>query len=137
MPHQASACNFFNQRSIQSRFNYGQNRPAGNHLGDVDLLGFTLRGQYFVDKIVPMGLQITCECWQCLAKFLNWLVSRRTGSDNIDHYLDDFFFAGESYPDKCQLLMLEFSDMCKELGAPIAQKKKKGLLLLWYTWLIC
>ena len=31
MPHPASSCNLFNQRSIQPRFNYGQNRPAGNH----------------------------------------------------------------------------------------------------------
>ena len=31
VPHPASSCNLFNQRSIQPRFNYGQNRPAGNH----------------------------------------------------------------------------------------------------------
>ena len=96
------------------------------YLGDLDLLGFTLRGQYFVDKMVPMGLKIACKCWECLAKFLNWLITQRTGSDNIDHYLDDFFFAGESHSDKCQLLMLEFSDMCKELGVSIAQEKTEG-----------
>ena len=31
VPHPASSCNLFNQRSIQPRFNYGQNRSAGNH----------------------------------------------------------------------------------------------------------
>ena len=31
------------------------------YLGDIDLLGFTLRGQYFVDKMVPMGLKIACK----------------------------------------------------------------------------
>ena len=105
------------------------------YLGDLDLVGFTLRGQYFVDKMVPMGLKIVCKCWERLAKVLNWLITQRTGSENIDHYFDDFFFAGESHSDKCQLLILEFSDMCKELGVLIAQEKKlKGLLLLWYTW---
>ena len=37
------------------------------YLGDLDLLGFTLRGQYLVDKMVPMGLKIACKCWECLA----------------------------------------------------------------------
>ena len=97
------------------------------------MLEFTLRGQYFVDKMVPMGLKIACICWECLAKFLNWLITQRTGSDNIDYYMDEFSF-GESHSDKSQLLMLEFSDMCNELGVPIAQEKMKGLLLLWYTW---
>ena len=54
------------------------------------------------------------------------MITQKTGSDKIDHYLDDFFFAGESHSDKCQLLMLEFSDMCKELGVPIAQEKTEG-----------
>lgn len=96
------------------------------YLGDIDLLGFTLRGQYFVDKMVPMGLKIACKCWECFAKFLNWLISKRTGSWDIDHYLDDYFFAGEGHSDKCQELMREFLLMCQELGVPIAQEKTEG-----------
>ena len=101
------------------------------------MLRFTLRGQYFIDKMVPMGLKIACKCWECLAQVLNWLITQRTGLDSIDHYLDDFVFAGESHSDNCQLLMLEFSDMCKEPGVPTPRKNLKGHLILWYTWVIC
>ena len=31
VPHPAYSCNLFNHKSIQPRFNYDQNRPAGNH----------------------------------------------------------------------------------------------------------
>ena len=96
------------------------------YLGDIDLLGFTLKGQYFVDKMMPMGLKIACRCWECFAKFLNWLICHRTGSEDIDHYLDDFFFAGQAQSDSCKTLMGEFLVMCRELGVLIAQEKTEG-----------
>ena len=49
------------------------------------MLGFTFKGQYFVDKMVPMGLKIACKCWKCFREVLE-LVNL---PENIDHYLDD------------------------------------------------
>jgi hypothetical protein len=30
-----------------------------------------------------------------ISTFLHWLVEKKSGSKNLDHYLDDFIFAGE------------------------------------------
>ena len=61
-----------------------------------------------------------------MQSFLNWLICQRTGSEDIDHYLDDYIFAAEGHSDKCQSLMREFLVMCQELGVPIAQEKSEG-----------
>ena len=46
--------------------------------------------------------------------------------DTLDHYLDDFLFAGEPLTNNCQILMESFTKMCQELGVPIADKKTVG-----------
>ena len=45
---------------------------------------------------------------------------------NIDHYLDDFLFAGESNTLDCQNLMNNFDTVCSRLGVPVAQEKTEG-----------
>jgi hypothetical protein len=47
-------------------------------------------------------------------------------SANDDHYLDDFFFAGESNTDNCKRLMKTFDHVCERLGVPIAKEKTEG-----------
>jgi hypothetical protein len=47
------------------------------------------------------------------------------GSQNLDHYLDAFFFAGESNTDNCKRLMKTFDHVCERLGVPIAKEKIK------------
>jgi hypothetical protein len=44
----------------------------------------------------------------------------------LDHYLDDFFFAGESFTQNCAKLMETFVEVCKELGVPLAEDKTIG-----------
>ena len=96
--------------------------------GDLDLLGFTLRGQYFVGKMIPVGLKIACKCWECLSKFLNWLIIQRKGLDITDHYLDDFSLSFRCMP------IVNVSDMRKELGVQVAEGKLRDQpLLSWVT----
>ena len=59
--------------------------------GEFDLLGIKLHNEYFIDKMAPMGLKISCLAWEKVATFLNWLIINRSGSKTVDHYLDDFF----------------------------------------------
>ncbi|MBV2113348.1 MAG: hypothetical protein KUF82_20545 [Candidatus Thiodiazotropha sp. (ex Ctena orbiculata)] len=93
--------------------------------GDFDLLGFKLGHSYFIDKMAPMGLRISCRAWEAFATFLNWLVADRF-SKNVDHYLDDFFFAGPHQSTDCASLMAHFQEICKDLGVPIAAEKTQG-----------
>ena len=91
--------------------------------GDFDLLGFKFQNEYVIDKMAPMGLRILCCAWEKLATFLNWLLMKRSGSKNAEHYLDDFFFAGSPLCSDCANLMSQFDDLCDELGIPIASEK--------------
>ena len=46
--------------------------------------------------------------------------------ENVDHYLDDIFFAGSPLCSDCANLMSQFEDLCDELGIPIASEKTQS-----------
>ena len=97
--------------------------------GDFDLLGFKIGNKYYIDKCMPMGCSISCATFEHFSTFLHWLVKEKHGSKNLDHYLDDFFFAGKN-DTECLSLMSEFKNMCKQLGVPIADEKTEGPVTL-------
>jgi hypothetical protein len=93
--------------------------------GDFDLLGIKLGDLYFIDRCMPMGCSISCSTFETFSKFLEWAIKIITGSDNIDHYLDDFIFMA-TLKDRCKFLLDEFSALCLELGVPVADEKTVG-----------
>lgn len=106
---------------IKSAFRLLPINPA-----DFDLLGFKLGEQYFVDKCLPMGCAISCALFEKFSSILEWLVQERIQSDRefgLDHYLDDFFFAGRASSFVCMDLMNTFGQLCGEIGVPIAAEK--------------
>jgi hypothetical protein len=46
----------------------------------------------------------------------HWVIENKSGSKNIDHYLDDFLFGGEKGTNECKNLMLQFEQICSEIG---------------------
>jgi hypothetical protein len=48
------------------------------------------------------------------------------GLHEIDHYLDDFLFAGADKTSNCSKLMNTFTEVCSQLGVPIADDKTEG-----------
>lgn len=93
---------------------------------DFDLLGFSIDGLYYVDKCLPMGCSISCKIWETFATFLHWLTQYKTGLDTLDHYLDDFIFAGKGGSQDCAILMTQFTSLTKEIGVPLAEDKTSG-----------
>ena len=65
---------------------------------------------------------------QHLKNFLHFCtgLQRESNSENLDHYLDDFFFAGKANSNDCQSLMTTFINICKKLQVPIADVKTEG-----------
>ena len=57
---------------------------------------------------------------------MHWLVSQDQDSNNLDHYLDDFFFVGRPHTNECADLMASFSKVCNSLSVPIADEKTEG-----------
>ena len=49
-----------------------------------------------------------------------------SNSNNVDHYLDDFRFAGKRNSNDCKLLIGTFDRFCNRLGIPVAQEKTEG-----------
>ena len=52
-------------------------------------------------------------------------MKQRSGLSTVDHYLDDFFFAGRNRK-SCVDLMNTFKQICQELGVPLAEDKSFG-----------
>ena len=94
--------------------------------GDFDLLGFKIGSNYYIDKCLPMGCSISCKTFEHFSTFIHWLVCFKSNSKNLDHYLDDFFFAGEAGTNNCTNLMNQFDGVCERLGVPIANEKTEG-----------
>ncbi|XP_021350001.1 uncharacterized protein LOC110448201 isoform X1 [Mizuhopecten yessoensis] len=96
---------------------------------DYNLLGFQLGEQYYVDKCLPMGCSISCALFEKISSVLEWLVRERKSAGgldhkaDLDHYLDDFFFAGRADSSACLELMHNFTHVCSEIGVPIAEEK--------------
>lgn len=97
------------------------------HPEDFCLLGFRIGKYFFFDKCMPMGCSLSCAIFEQFSTFLEWAVKTASaGTPNLDHYLDDFFFAGRSGTDECSTLMQNFTDICRELGVPLAVDKTVG-----------
>jgi hypothetical protein len=72
---------------------------------DFDLIGITLEENYYIDKCMPMGCSISCAKFEQFSTFLQCAVTHETNTDNLDHYLDNFFFVGEATKNDCKILM--------------------------------
>jgi hypothetical protein len=89
---------------------------------DFDLMGITFYDMYYVDKCLPLGLASSC-LFERLSSFLHWLVQYTSGIETLDHYLDDFIFAGSESNNNCKILMDTFMNISSKLGVPIAENK--------------
>jgi hypothetical protein len=95
------------------------------HPGDFDLLGYHFDNHYYIDKCLPMGCSISCKVFEQFATFLNWLTTKFSGFNSVDHYLDDFIFAAPEAQD-CRHIMSTFQHLCSEIGVPLADDKSVG-----------
>lgn len=105
---------------IQSAFRLLPVRP-----GDFELLGMCVNGHYYYDRCLPMGCSISCAHFERFSTFLEYCCRKISGSCRILHYLDDFFFVGESRAD-CESILRHFLAICERFGVPIAQEKTMG-----------
>ena len=94
--------------------------------GDLDLLGLKIDDKYYINKCLSMGCSISCNIFEKISTFLHWLVEKKSGLSTLDHYLDDFIFAGIENSDQCKTLMNYFLNISQELGIPIADEESVG-----------
>lgn len=106
---------------IKSAFRLLPVNPA-----DFDCLGIKFQNKFYIDKCLPMGCSVSCSLFEKFSTFLEWAVKKDSRSDSIDHYLDDFIFAGRKGRTECRDLMHNFEKVCFELGVPLACDKTEG-----------
>ena len=73
-----------------------------------------------------MGCSVSCSHFERFSSFLHWVTEMESGLHEIDHYLDDFLFAGADTTSNCSKLMNTFTEVCSQLGVPIADDKTEG-----------
>ena len=93
---------------------------------DFHLLCMKIAESFYFDKMLPMGLSLSCNLFEKFATFLHWLIVFKSNVPTIDHYLDDFIFAGKKGSGDCEKLVSTFESSCNELGVPIAEEKSVG-----------
>ena len=94
--------------------------------GDFELLGIHFQDKFVINKAMPFGCSISCSTFEKFSSFLDWKARQMANSENLDHYLDDFFFGGKKNTNDCQFLMDTFQTLCSKLGVPIADDKTQG-----------
>jgi hypothetical protein len=109
------------KRDIKSAFNL-----CPIHPDDFDLLGIYFDNRFWVQKMLPQGASISCAIFEEFSTFVQWATQTFSHNSNIDHYLDDFFFAGKAYSNDCLTLMSNFEYVCKDMNIPINEEKSEG-----------
>ncbi|VDI34321.1 Hypothetical predicted protein [Mytilus galloprovincialis] len=93
---------------------------------DFDLMGIKFQDKFYINKCLPLGLSSSCQLFERFSTFLHCVVQSKSGLDTLDHYLDDFIFAGHESNNNCELLMDTFMKVCKDLCVPLADNKTVG-----------
>ena len=77
-------------------------------------------------KALPMGCAISCALFETFSTFLQWVFSEVSGSAQVTHYLDDFFFVGAPGSTDCHEMLASFRELMKEMSVPLAEEKTIG-----------
>ena len=91
---------------------------------DFKNLGFTVEGEFYVNKSMPMGAACSCATFEKFATFLEWCVKDVARVDSfLSHYLDDYISYGPPGTNIAQYILDTFHAVCQELGIPVSPEK--------------
>lgn len=103
---------------IESAF---RNLPI--HPDDLYALGFSLRGQFYINSSLPFGAASSCNIFEKVASAVGWMVQdANTDEGWLSHYLGNFPLLAPSETE-LQAFMSTFSDICNDIGLPVAPDK--------------
>ena len=105
---------------IESAFRIIPVSPA-----DRPFLGFKWRDKFYMDAVLPMGCSSSCAIFEAFSSSLHWIAENKLGISAMVHYLDDFLILAES-KSKCTDDLQAFTEMCADIGVPLAPDKTVG-----------
>ena len=77
---------------------------------------------YFVDKCIPFGASISCALFQSFSDALQFIIERRTRTNTVTNYLDDFLFLS-LLRELCNRYVRLFIQLCDDINIPISVDK--------------
>ena len=89
------------------------------------LLGMKWEDKLYVDRVLPFGLRLAPRIFSAVADAIQFGAIMR-GVKNITHYLDDFVILGSPGSDQCRRDLVIMTELCAELGVPLAGEKQDG-----------
>lgn len=86
-------------------------------------LGMNIRGQYLIDRCLPMGAASSCQIFQRISDSIKWMVTNSSPSKIIIfNYLDDFLLLAKNQSEGI-LATNHFLIVAEKLGLPISHDK--------------
>ena len=95
------------------------------HPEDRLLLGMIWQGKLYVDTVLPFGLRSAPKIFSAIADTLEWILVK-AGVTHCVHYLDDYLTLGSPHSEECEENLKLITQMCKQLGLPLALEKVDG-----------
>ena len=95
------------------------------HPADRHLLTMEWNQSIYIDTCLPFGLRSAPKLFNILADLLSWITTQRGVTFSM-HYLDDFLLLGPPDSSICQHNPDIFTQVCDELGIPLATEKVEG-----------
>ena len=89
---------------------------------DRHLLTMEWKQSLYIDTCLPFGLRSAPKLFNILTDLLAWITKQQGVSFSM-HYLDDFLLVGPPDSSICQHNLDIFTQVCKELGIPLATEK--------------
>ena len=91
---------------------------------DFSLLGSQLEGKSFVEKMAPMGAQISCALWESFGHMLEWLItSSPRFHGQLQRYLYAIFCAFPTLASPPSDSIAFILEICAFIGFPLAGER--------------
>ena len=110
---------------------FSQSRPQAcllicpGNKADGPLLGILWQGQYYVQKVLPFGLQSSPFLFSRLADALAYVAETNYGVRDLLYYLDDYFLVQPAAAPLTQRKFQALSSLFRQLGIPLAKGADK------------
>ena len=95
------------------------------HPVDRHLLAMEWNQSIYIDTCLPFGLRSAPKLFNILVNLLSWVTTQQGMTFSI-HCLDDFLMFGPPDSPVCQHNLNTFTQICDELGIPLATEKLEG-----------
>lgn len=114
-----SGC-FVAKTDIKNAFRLLPVHPSSYHL-----LGFRFQNAFYYDRMLAMGLGVSCQIFEKFSGALQWVAQHKLGIADMLHILDDFLIIAPTRV-ACDAQLKAFRDMCEDVGVPLAAEKTEG-----------